>query len=82
MAQMADEQYDQNEDPQQQQDPNMNPDDQKMQKTGQFETNWQEVVESFDLMKLKEPLLRGIYAYGFEKPSAIQQRGILPVIQS
>lgn len=56
-------------------------DDEKMQKTDQFETNWQEVVESFDLMKLKEDLLRGIYAYGFEKPSAIQQRGILPVIQ-
>jgi len=55
--------------------------DEKMQKTDQFETNWQEVVESFDLMKLKEDLLRGIYAYGFEKPSAIQQRGILPVIQ-
>ena len=30
-------------------------------------------------MNLKEELLRGIYAYGFEKPSAIQQRGILPV---
>merc|ERR1712087_633351 len=35
----------------------------------------------FDHMQLKEDLLRGIYAYGFEKPSAIQQRGILPVIQ-
>jgi translation initiation factor 4A len=34
---------------------------------------------SFDDMHLKEELLRGIYAYGFEKPSAIQQRGILPV---
>jgi translation initiation factor 4A len=27
---------------------------------------------------LKEPLLRGIYSYGFEKPSAIQQRAIVP----
>ncbi|XP_010552417.1 PREDICTED: uncharacterized protein LOC104822769 [Tarenaya hassleriana] len=27
-------------------------------------------------MGLQENLLRGIYAYGFEKPSAIQQRGI------
>jgi translation initiation factor 4A len=26
-------------------------------------------------------LLRGIYAYGFERPSAIQQRGILPLIK-
>ena len=32
-------------------------------------------------MNLKEDLLRGIYAYGFEKPSAIQQRGIVPVIE-
>ena len=32
-------------------------------------------------MNLKEPLLRGIYAYGFEKPSAIQQRAIIPCIK-
>lgn len=30
-------------------------------------------------MELKEDLLRGIYGYGFEKPSMIQQRAILPV---
>ncbi|CAA3015968.1 eukaryotic initiation factor 4A [Olea europaea subsp. europaea] len=29
-------------------------------------------------MGLQENLLRGIYAYGFEKPSAIQQRRIVP----
>ena len=32
-------------------------------------------------MQLKEELLRGIYAYGFEKPSAIQQRAILPCVK-
>jgi len=32
-------------------------------------------------MMLSDPLLRGIYAYGFEKPSAIQQRAILPLIK-
>jgi hypothetical protein len=32
-------------------------------------------------MDLKEDLLRGIYSYGFEKPSAIQQRAIKPLIQ-
>ena len=32
-------------------------------------------------MDLKEELLRGIYAYGFEKPSAIQQRAIVPCIK-
>lgn len=39
------------------------------------------VVEKFDDMNLKETLLRGIYAYGFEKPSAIQQRAIMPCIK-
>ncbi|CAK5017419.1 unnamed protein product [Meloidogyne enterolobii] len=29
-------------------------------------------------MNLKELLLRGIYSFGFEKPSAIQQRAIVP----
>jgi len=39
------------------------------------------VIPTFDGMGLKENLLRGIYAYGFEKPSAIQQRAITPIIQ-
>jgi translation initiation factor 4A len=30
-------------------------------------------------MDLKEQLLRGIYAYGFEKPSLIQQKAIVPL---
>ena len=47
-----------------------------------FETNWKDKVESFEDMNLKEELLRGIFGHGFEKPSAIQQRGIIPVIQS
>lgn len=47
----------------------------------EIESNWEQVVESFDDMELKEELLRGIYAYGFEKPSAIQQRAIVPVIK-
>ena len=40
-----------------------------------------QVCENFDDMDLKEELLRGIYAYGFEKPSAIQQRAIVPCIK-
>ena len=32
-------------------------------------------------MNLKEPVLRGLYAMGFEKPSDIQQRAILPIIE-
>lgn len=43
-----------------------------------FFTEWEETFESFDDMGLDENLLRGIYAYGFEKPSAIQQKGIVP----
>lgn len=30
-------------------------------------------------MKLDDRLLRGLYAYGFEKPSAIQQRAVVPI---
>uniref|UniRef100_A0A0N5AKL5 Eukaryotic initiation factor 4A n=1 Tax=Syphacia muris TaxID=451379 RepID=A0A0N5AKL5_9BILA len=45
---------------------------------GLIEGNWDQVCESFDDMNLKENLLRGIYAFGFEKPSAIQQRAIVP----
>lgn len=43
-------------------------------------SNWNEVVDNFDDMKLKGELLRGIYAYGFERPSAIQQRAIMPIV--
>jgi len=37
-------------------------------------------VQSFDDLNLREELLRGIYSYGFEVPSAIQQRAIRPVV--
>ena len=43
--------------------------------------NWDESVDRFDDMGLKEEVLRGIYGYGFNKPSPIQQKGILPIIQ-
>ena len=46
-----------------------------------METNWEESVETFDELNLKPELLRGIYGYGFEKPSAIQQKAILPIIK-
>jgi len=53
-----------------------------MDPEGFIESNWDQVVDNFDDMKLREALLRGIYAYGFEKPSTIQQRAILPCIKS
>jgi translation initiation factor 4A len=34
---------------------------------------------NFDEMSLPESLLRGIYSFGFEKPSLIQQKGIVPI---
>lgn len=47
----------------------------------EFETSEDvQVMPTFDRMKLKEELLRGIYGYGFEKPSAIQQRAIVPIV--
>ena len=52
-----------------------------MDPDGVIESNWNEIVDNFDDMNLKESLLRGIYAYGFEKPSAIQQRAIIPCIK-
>ncbi|KAG9511182.1 Eukaryotic initiation factor 4A-II [Fragariocoptes setiger] len=61
-------------DPNEQRNASMDPD-------GVIESNWDEVVGSFDEMELREPLLRGIYGYGFERPSAIQQRAIKPCIK-
>jgi len=60
--------------------------DQDTAKTGprddvEFESNYEEVVDNFDNMNLREDLLRGVYAYGFERPSAIQQRAIIPMVK-
>ena len=49
--------------------------------TEYLKPNWDESVDQFYDMGLKEEVLRGIYGYGFNKPSTIQQKGILPVIQ-
>ena len=38
-------------------------------------------VVSFDSILKNPDVLRGAYSYGFEKPSAIQQRAILPILQ-
>ena len=39
-------------------------------------------IENFDDMQLKLPLMRGIMAYGFEKPSVIQRTAIPAFIQN
>ena len=39
--------------------------------TEYLKPNWDESVDKFDDMGLKEEVLRGIYGYGFNKPSPI-----------
>lgn len=39
------------------------------------------VIHSWDELEIKPTILRGIFAYGFEKPSPIQQRAIKPVME-
>lgn len=54
-----------------------------------FETSEDlQVWPTFESMSLKEPLLRGkgfshsgIFGHGYEKPSAIQQRAIIPIVK-
>jgi translation initiation factor 4A len=38
-----------------------------------------EIFNDFDSMDLPENLLRGIYAYGYERPSSIQTKAIVPL---
>lgn len=45
-----------------------------------YEDNNVEVYETFDSMNLKDNILRGVYAYGFEYPSEVQKKGIVAVI--
>lgn len=50
-------------------------------KDADFETSQDvKACETFEDMGLKEELLRGLYQYGFERPSAIQQRAIAPFV--
>ncbi len=45
-----------------------------------LDSNWTETVENFEDLNLKKDLLRGIFGFGFVKPSAIQQKAIKPII--
>ena len=40
-----------------------------------------DIYESFEDMDLNDSLLRGIFAYGYEKPSIIQQKAIKPLME-
>jgi len=38
------------------------------------------IYEQFDEMNLPDAILRGVFSFGFEKPSEIQKRGIVPIM--
>eukprot|EP01027_Heterolobosea_sp_BB2_P008854 GEZU01013131.1.p1 GENE.GEZU01013131.1~~GEZU01013131.1.p1 ORF type:complete len:245 (+),score=29.69 GEZU01013131.1:193-927(+) len=39
------------------------------------------LIHSFESMELDDMLCAGIYAYGFEKPSKVQKRAIIPLLR-
>jgi ATP-dependent RNA helicase len=43
-------------------------------------SKWIKVIDSFDRMGLNENILRGLFAFGLEKPSAIQKRAVIPIL--
>jgi len=54
----------------------------KEEKDVAFETSEEvDIYTGWETMSLKEELLRGIFCYGFDKPSAVQQRAIVPIIK-
>lgn len=58
---------------------NTNDSDKESENTTDKKVEQKLSAESFDTMELNEDLLRGIYCYGFEKPSYIQQKSIIPL---
>jgi translation initiation factor 4A len=46
-----------------------------------FDSTAADVIHSWDEFEIDPKILRGIFAYGFEKPSPIQQRAIKPIIE-
>jgi ATP-dependent RNA helicase len=54
----------------------------KEEKDIAFETSEDvDIYNGWDVMGLKEELVRGIFCYGFDKPSAVQQRAIVPIVK-
>ena len=47
--------------------------------SGLIETNYDNVVYKFDDLNLKPNIVRGIFGYGYETPSAIQHRATFPI---
>lgn len=54
--------------------------DRKAEERMEFSTSKEvTVAPTFEAMHLKENLLRGVYAYGYESPSAVQSRAIVQI---
>src|SRR5271156_6700738 len=54
--------------------------DRNMEDRMEFSTSKEvTVAPTFESMQLKDGLLRGIYAYGYESPSAVQSRAIVQI---
>ncbi len=45
-----------------------------------IETNTTQTIENWDDLEIDPSILRGIYAYGFEKPSPIQCKAVAPML--
>jgi translation initiation factor 4A len=43
------------------------------------ENSKEETFSSWDELDIDQSILRGIYAYGFEKPSPIQSKAVIPI---
>ena len=56
----------------------VNETDNNIEKEEVFDSSYE--ICSWDELGLSENILRGIYAYGFEKPSPIQQKAIKPIM--
>ena len=60
----------------------MNSEEKKSIKEDDIKTEYNcKTYKSFDDMGLNPLILKGIYSYGFEKPSSIQQKAIVPLIK-
>ena len=48
--------------------------------TENYESSKYEDIESFEDLEIDENIIRGIFSYGFEIPSPIQKKAILPIL--
>jgi translation initiation factor 4A len=54
--------------------------DREIEKSEDVTNNTEYDIETWDDLEMDSSILRGIYAYGFEKPSPIQKKAIKPIL--